>query len=197
MRSTQASSFSKSFLLTCLLLFSLFSSCISFRRTSDDLPLFAPLNHWLYRGAQPTEEGFVQLKEKGIRTVVNFRNEPERIEWERAQVEGSGMHYVSLPWSVWRDVDPKLLDRFFETLDNPQDRPVFFHCKHGRDRTGAMSALALMRYKGLSEEEARQEALTKIKPHLRYRYLVSQKIGFFLKERASQFSEFPAGDRQT
>ena len=159
------------------------TSCVSIsKKASADLPYFDSLNDWLYRGGQPTEEGFRQLKEKGIRTIVNFRNEPEWIRREKKRVEGLGMKYVNLPWTLWGSVNPELLNQFFETLDRPENRPVFFHCKHGRDRTGVMTTLALMRYEKLSECEARKRALKKIKPNLRYRYFVNQKIEFFLQK---------------
>ena len=85
-------------------------SCASVPKDFEDLPLFAPLNDWLYRGAQPTEKGLHELKEKGIRTVVNFRREKDWIEWERKEVESLGMKYVSLPWSIWKPAKPALLD---------------------------------------------------------------------------------------
>lgn len=160
---------------------------------SNDLPQFAPLNDWLYRGGQPSEKGFAQLKKKGIRTIVNFRNEPKLIEQERKKVEARGMNYVSLPWDITQPVKPELLDEFFKVLDEPKNRPVFFHCKYGRDRSGVMSTLALMRYNKLSEEEARETALETIHPNFRYRHFVNKKIDFFLKERKAQLTENASG----
>lgn len=148
---------------------------------SSVVPLLNPLNDWLYRGPQPAEKDFVQLKRKGIRTVVNFRHEPKWIEWEKEKVEALGMKYVSLPWSITKPVKPQLLDQFFEVLDDPKNRPVFFHCRHGRDRSGVMATLAFMRYEKLSESQAREIALETIRPHLRYRSFVNQKINFFVK----------------
>ena len=160
---------------------------------SEDLPLFDSLNDWLYRGAQPTEAGIKELKQKGIHTVINFRNEDKWIKWEKEQVEKSGMKYVSLPWSITSSVKPELLDQFFETLDKPENRPVFFHCKHGRDRTGVMSTLAFMRYGNLSEKEARETALKTIRPNLRYSFFVNRKISFFIKKRPKDFSQVSDG----
>ena len=97
------------------------------------------------------------------------------------------MKYVSLPWSIKGSVKPELLDQFFETLDNPRNRPVFFHCEHGRDRTGVMTVLTLMRYDQLNEEEAREKAFKIIPPHLQWKFFVNRKIKFFLRERPSYF----------
>ena len=144
----------------------------------------SPVNEWLYRSGQPTAAEFEKFHQKGIRTVVNFRDEPQWIEWERRGVEGLGMKYVSLPWSIVKSVKPELLDQLFEVLDNPANHPVLMHCKHGRDRTGVMTTLALMRYEKLSEAQAREQALETVRPNLRYRMFVNQKVDFFIKKKA-------------
>lgn len=202
MRNTLSSSFKFLFRPALVFLLSiLFFSCARLNPPGtvliQEVPALNPLNDWLYRGGQPKEEDFATLKQKGIRTIVNFRDEPRWIEWEKEKVEALGMKYVSLPWNLTRSVKPELLDQFFEVLDNPRNRPVLFHCKYGRDRSGVMSTLALMRYEKMSEPEARGLALETILPHRRYRYFVNKKIEFFLKERASEFSESSVPDHKT
>ncbi len=162
---------------------------------STGLPAQNPLNDWLSRGPQPREADLEMLEARGVRTIVNFRNEPGWIKWEKEKVENLGMHYVSLPWSITKPVKPELLDSFFKVLDDPKNRPVFFHCQYGRDRSGVMSVLALMRYERMSEEEARQFTFDTIRPHLRYKPFVNQKIKFFLEKRPSAFSRTEPASR--
>lgn len=169
------------FLFLALFLTSSCSFYYSPTRVPPRIALLNPLNDWLYRGPQPEEKEFEKLKQKGIKTVVNFRDEPKWIEWEKSKVEALGMKYVNLPWNIMKPADPKLMDRFFEVLSDPKNQPVFFHCKHGRDRSGVMATLALMRYEELSETEAREVALGTIHPHLRYQPFVNQKINFFVE----------------
>jgi len=171
----------------------LFGSCSwsyspSFGR-SDSIHPVTQVNKWLYRGPQPAESTLIQLRQKGVKTIVSFREEPIWIKYEKEQVEKLKMNFVSLPWGVWKSVKPELADQLFKTLDDPKNRPVFMHCKHGRDRTGVMSVLALMRYEKLPEEDARELALETIQPNLRYRHFVSKKIDFFLSARPSLFYE--------
>ena len=151
--------------------------------TSQDLPLFFEVNDWLYRGAQPTKKGLEELKAKGVRTVINFRDEPRWQEWEKKEVEALGMNYVGLPWSVWKGVKPELLDQLFEVLDRPENHPALIHCQHGRDRTNVMTVLSLMRYEKLTEDQARKAAFERVRPHLQYWFFVNQKIRFFLSKR--------------
>ncbi|MCM8775012.1 MAG: tyrosine-protein phosphatase [Candidatus Omnitrophica bacterium] len=172
----------------CLSKLLLLAALVTFGNCASALPVpksnlryFYEVDSWLARGAQPTKAGFVELKNRGFRTVINFRHEPKWIEWEREVVEGLRMNYVSLPWSITKDAPGDLLDRFFEVLDNPLNRPVFYHCKHGRDRTGAITVITLMHYKKLSEGEARDRAFRDVSPNLRYRMYVNRRIRDFVR----------------
>lgn len=185
MRSSSLNSLSRTLFL--FLFISFFMAPARMVESRTEPRIFVPLNDWLYRSSQPQDAEFASLKEKGIRTIVNFRDDSEWIEREKKKAEGLGMKYVSLPWKITRPVKPELLDRFFEVLDDPKNRPVLFHCEHGRDRSGVMAVLALMRYEKLSEKEARELALETYRPHLQYRLFVNQKIKFFLKSRPNAF----------
>ena len=104
------------------------------------LPNFARVTETLYRGAQPTTEGFAELKKLGIEIVVNFRDETHRIAAERRQVEALGLRYVSIPWnSRHRPANPQVAE-FLELLRANPQRKFFVHCHHGADRTGVMVA---------------------------------------------------------
>lgn len=184
MRNTLSSSLkflSRAFFILFLSLFAASSPAAA--KPRPKVPVLTPLNDWFYRGSEPKEGDFAKLKEKGIRTVIDFRDKPKQVEWEKKKLEALGMNYVNLPWLITRPVEPELLDRFFEILDDPKNRPVLFHCEYGRDRTGVMATLALMRYEGLSEKEARETALETIRPHWRFRFFVDQKIDYFIKSR--------------
>ena len=51
----------------------------------------------LFRGAQPEQQGFAELKKLGVTTVVDLRGNRGPVEWERGQVEALGMHFVNIP----------------------------------------------------------------------------------------------------
>ena len=104
------------------------------------VPNFGEVTPLLYRGGQPTEEGFQGLKKLGVEIVVNFRNEPERIEAERRQVEALNMRYASIPWSSWHRPNDQQVADFLELLRANPQKKIFVHCHHGADRTGVMIA---------------------------------------------------------
>jgi protein tyrosine/serine phosphatase len=111
----------------------------------------------VYRGAQPTPEGFRTLRELGVKTVVGFRSHTST----RPEVEAAGLVSVELPIQAELTGSEPPTDEqvrlFFETVLDPAKRPVFFHCKHGKDRTGTMAALYRIEIDGWTPAEAIEE----------------------------------------
>jgi protein tyrosine phosphatase (PTP) superfamily phosphohydrolase (DUF442 family) len=105
----------------------------------------------LWRGSQPTEAGFNQLRALGVRTVVCLRyfardrNPP-----------APGLALVEIPMTAWAPNEADVL-AFLRVATNPQNTPVFVHCYHGADRTGLMCAAYRRVVQGWSAEEALDE----------------------------------------
>lgn len=117
------------------------------------VPNFGEVTGQLYRGGQPTEEGFQQLAERGVGMVVNLR---EGGEGERRQVTKLGMQYVSIPWHCFNPQDQRFAE-FLRVLRDHPDTRVFVHCRLGVDRTGMMIASYRMGEQGWSASEAAEE----------------------------------------
>jgi protein tyrosine phosphatase (PTP) superfamily phosphohydrolase (DUF442 family) len=116
------------------------------------LPNCFKVSDVLYRGAQPTREGFVNLRKMGIRTVVNLREQHS----DRALIEGLGLRYESIPMGAWSPRREDFL-RFLAIVRDPARQPVFVHCQHGSDRTGTAVALYRVVVEGWDREEAIRE----------------------------------------
>ena len=140
---------------------------------------FSELAPGLYRGGQPTEEGYRQLKSLGVKTILNFRNEKDEVEWEKKEAEQWGMNYISLPWTIYGDSNHKVAEKFLEITGDPTQRPLFMHCRRGVERTGVMSALYYIHYGGLSEEEAYRKAFRGFPMRWFWKPFVKQKFDFF------------------
>ena len=106
----------------------------------------------LYRGAQPTREGFVELQRLGIRTVVNLRAEHSDLRL----IQGLGLKYETIPMSA-AFPKPEEFRRFLAIARDPGSQPVFVHCQHGSDRTGTAVALYRVAVQGWGREEAIRE----------------------------------------
>lgn len=106
----------------------------------DGLPNLARIEPDLYRGAQPEPAGFVALREMGVRTIVNLRSaHSDRDGIREAGLVGDAFDLVELPMIASR-VGEEDARAFLAVAVDPARRPLFFHCKHGADRTGAMAA---------------------------------------------------------
>lgn len=96
---------------------------------------FAMISPILYRGEQPTAEGFAELKKLGVKTVVSLRN----FHSDRDLMQGTGLQYVRINSNAWHPEEEDLIV-FLKVLSDPANQPVFVHCAHGADRTGFMVA---------------------------------------------------------
>jgi protein tyrosine/serine phosphatase len=115
-------------------------SAVSARVQLRGLPNFGMVSDRLYRGGQPENPGFAELRNLGVDIVVNLRHETDRIVRERTLVEGLGMRYVSIPWQGKDDPSTEQVAQFLELLRDNPDRRVFVHCRRGAERTGVFVA---------------------------------------------------------
>jgi protein tyrosine phosphatase (PTP) superfamily phosphohydrolase (DUF442 family) len=143
-----------------------------------EIDRFSTLAAGIYRGGQPDEKGFLFLKQIGVKTVINLRTEND----ERDQVEELGMNSVHIPIRLifpWSKVSESAVEKYFEVIDNPDNYPIFVHCRRGADRTGALSALYRIKKQGWSADKAWSEARD-IGLHWWYRGLKSQVHEFLI-----------------
>lgn len=146
------------------------------------IPAFLQIAPGLYRGGQPTGEGFEYLKSIGIKTVLNFRKEKQLGEWEKEAVEQNGMEYVNIPWQIYETPNPEVAEKYLDILEDPSNRPLFIHCQHGVDRTGIMAALYYIKYEDLPPKEALQKAGKIFPPHKRWFFFTRRQYRLFTKE---------------
>jgi tyrosine-protein phosphatase SIW14 len=124
----------------------------------NDLPglgNFAQISEELYRGDQPSREGFEHLRNMGVRTIVNLR----AYRGDAGKLKGLGLRYVHLRCRAWLPSGKKLA-AFLKLVRDPANRPVFVHCLHGSDRTGLAVASYRIMEQGWALEDAVQELHT-------------------------------------
>lgn len=117
--------------------------------TRPGLTNFAPVSPTLYRGAQPTAEGFRELERMGVKTVVNLRS----MHCDQEMLAGTNLKYVRIPSTAW-GIDRAQLRQFLAIVNDPAMQPVFVHCQHGADRTGYVVAAYRMTHLGWDAESA-------------------------------------------
>ena len=100
---------------------------------------FGKMDNRLFRGAQPNESDYQDLKALGVKTVIDLTDSPK--SYERRDVEALGMRYVSIPMSDSSYPKEEQINTFLKLAGNPATGKFFVHCAGGRHRTGVMGAV--------------------------------------------------------
>lgn len=108
-------------------------------------------------GGQPRPEHFTELKNRGVKAVLNLRTPGEhRAEEEKAAVEKAGLKYFNIP-VVYREPTAADVDAFLKITDDPANRPMFIHCT-AAIRVGAFWLIRRVVRDGMTWEAALEES---------------------------------------
>jgi len=100
---------------------------------------FGKMDDRFYRGAQPDESDYKDLKALGVKTVIDLQDHPS--SYEKRDVEALGMRYVNLPMSDSSYPKQDSVDAFLKLVNDPATGVMYVHCAGGRHRTGVMGAV--------------------------------------------------------
>lgn len=100
---------------------------------------FGQMDERYYRGAQPEKGDYQALKDLGVTTIIDLRNDPT--DYEKPSVEALGMKYVNIPMSGWKTPKDSEIKAFMDLLNDPATGTVYVHCKAGKHRTGITGAV--------------------------------------------------------
>ena len=103
------------------------------------VPNFHAVDGHIFRGGQPTAQGFESLAKMGVKTVIDLRYEGDRAT-EKKQVEALGMKYVPIPLHGMAAPTDSNVAKVMALFGDKSAGPVFVHCKRGADRTGTIVA---------------------------------------------------------
>jgi len=94
----------------------------------------------VYRGGQPTDEGFRYLAKLGVKVIIDLREADGRAKAEERVVTSAGMKYVNVPMTGLTPPTEAEITRVLALLKDNTKGPAFVHCRRGADRTGAVIA---------------------------------------------------------
>jgi tyrosine-protein phosphatase SIW14 len=119
---------------------------------------FQKVDDHVYRGAQPTDQGFLNLAKLGIATVVDLREAGDRVKAEERVVTAAGMHYISVPMRGMETPSDESVAKVLTLLEDQATGPVFVHCQRGADRTGGVIACYRVEHDHWKNDRAVSEA---------------------------------------
>jgi protein tyrosine/serine phosphatase len=115
------------------------------------LPNLQRVSPLLYRGAQPTREGFLELRKLGVKSVISLR----AFHADDIPIDAD-LAYERISFKAWHPEDEDVV-RFLKLVSDPARAPVFVHCQWGSDRTGMMIAIERVALEGWTKEAAIEE----------------------------------------
>lgn len=127
------------------------------------VPNFHEIGQGVYRGGQPSPDGWDELQKLKIKTVVRLDLESEGGNDEQVKKPGMTVVDASGPPSKYSEryeaPAPERIRLAVETLANESNRPVYVHCLHGQDRTGLIVGIYRVLYDHYTKEQAYKEML--------------------------------------
>jgi tyrosine-protein phosphatase SIW14 len=121
---------------------------------------FFQVDEHVYRGAQPTTEGFEYLAKIGIKTVLDLREDAARSSGEAQLVTSLGMQYVNVPMTGLTPPTEAEITKVLTLLEDATAGAVFVHCLRGADRTGAVIAAYRIDHDRWDNARALKEAVS-------------------------------------
>ncbi len=115
------------------------------------------VNDFLYRGAQPLQAGYDQLRDLGISLVIDLHNRGADLARESREVSSRKMEYISIRTSATKGPSEAEIAQFLRILRENPNRKIFVHCKLGADRIGVMIAAYRITEQHWTSEQALAE----------------------------------------
>ncbi len=129
-----------------------------FAASVPGVPNFDKVDEHVYRGGQPSNEGFQNLAKLGVKTVIDLREADDRAAVEKREVTSAGMNYVNVPMTGLTPPTDGEIAKIFSLLGDGASGPVFVHCKRGADRTGAVIAAYQINFHKWDNAQALKDA---------------------------------------
>lgn len=113
---------------------------------------FGQVNDNYFRGSQPNLAQLSALKAMGVKTIIDLRRDfvPEERQWAKEL----GLNYFNLPLKPQQPATKQQTKYFLQLANDPANAPVYVHCKGGRHRTGALTAVYRITHDGWTAEQA-------------------------------------------
>lgn len=150
------------------------------------VPDFVEVTPHFFRGGQPSQTGFENLREMGVDVVIDLRGNRES---ERRETHDLGMKYIAIPWHCPFPHDATFAG-FLTLMRANAKRKVFVHCRLGDDRAGMMVAAYRMAEQGWTAKEAMQEM--RASGFTKAHHLLCPRLAAYEKHLPEHYQSSPA-----
>ena len=116
---------------------------------------FGKVNDNYFRGGQPSAVQMEELKRMGVKTVIDLRKDKVALAGDWAS--RAGLQYYNLTMRPSQPATEEQTAYFLSLVNDPANWPVYVHCKGGRHRTGALTAVYRITHDGWTAKQAWEE----------------------------------------
>jgi tyrosine-protein phosphatase SIW14 len=163
--------------------------------SSDDqdgnIDRLAKVEDGFYRGARPTNAAqMATLKKYQIKTIINISEDEPAQAVEATLAKQQGINVIYYPMNGWNTPKEEQTRDVQAMLNDPSLRPIYVHCKHGRERTGVMIGLYRVFTNGWTAHEAYAEMKQMgFRTYAwNFRKYFKRKSGYYAEEEAAESS---------
>jgi len=123
--------------------------------TTTPIKNFGKVNDNYFRGSQPDQSQLAALKAMGVKAIIDLRQ--DYVAGERERASELGLKYFNIPLKPSRAATKEQTEYFLSLVNDPANGPVYVHCKGGRHRTGALTAVYRITHDGWTAQQAFDE----------------------------------------
>ena len=116
---------------------------------------FGKVDDNYYRGSQPSKVQMEELKRLGVKTIIDLRK--DKVASASDWATGAGLQYFNITMQPSKAATDEQTAYFLSLVNDPKNWPVYVHCKGGRHRTGALTAVYRITHNGWSAAQAWEE----------------------------------------
>jgi len=129
--------------------------------------LYAPLLHCqmeqvtpeIYRGPDPKAAAIHCLHDKGVKTIISLRTNPETKKEKLCQ--SLGMKWINIKTGVFKTPTADQFDQFRQIVNDPRNLPCYVSCEIDMDRT----AVYLATYRAVDQHWTTEQSLDELNSH--------------------------------
>ena len=143
----------------CTVLFGVLRLASAAANSTPHVPNFGQVEASVYRGGEPSPDGLQELKNLGIKVIIDLREPGSATNAEQQRARELGLRYTNIPFSAWAAPTPAKVEQVLSALEHANAlEPVFVHCRRGKDRTGTVIACYRIQHDGWDNQRALAEA---------------------------------------
>ena len=113
---------------------------------------FGQMDTNYFRGGQPKKDQYQSLKDLGVTTIIDLRNDP--VDYEKPTAETLGMKYVNIPMDDAEYPSDATIATFLKEINDPANGVMYVHCKGGKHRAGVTGAVYRFNKHGWNYDQA-------------------------------------------